>query len=284
MEKVGKIKKEMLFAGHLDEIDDLKKYGRDAPLIENEKNRNDLEKIVDAIVSRIEKADKGAVLLISSSKIRAIETAHLVGGELKRRLGEKIKIRYSSDEGLRAPDQGELILPEDYTSGSFFEGLKIASSIFYEESLNPSNKNLHYKFGDPLLQENGEFKYPLLSKCFKSSGETYAESLSRILKLVEKMAQKVGKLDSSTEVVLVAHGFTYQILRGLSVLAEQIKNGEVTLKTGDIPSRLSEIYEKRTGELRDSMCVPLDITNLGDKELLDVLEKEINFLDNKNTN
>lgn len=281
MEGIEKQKDEMLFAGHLEEVDDLQKYGRDAPLAETKKNKEDLNTIVDTIVSRVQEFDKKAVMLISSSKTRTEETARLIGAEIKQRMGNDIKIRYTSEEDLRAPDQGEFILPETYKPGSFFEGLKIASNVFYEESLNRSDQNVHYKFGDPVIRPDGSYKYPDLAKYFKESGETYAESLSRLLKLVVKMGEKVEKLNSSIEVVLVGHGFTYQIFRGLSILAEEVKNEGVRVKVEDIPHKLSEIYEGRTEELRDRMCIPLDITNLGDEELLDLLKNEIKFLEKK---
>lgn len=281
MERIERKQNEMLFAGHLEEVDDLKTYGRDAPLAETEKNKEDLNSIVDTIVSRIRELDKKAVMLIFSSKVRAEETAHLIGAEIKKRLGDDIKIRYVSEDDLRAPEQGEFILPENYEPGSFLEGLKIAQDIFYKESLSHSDQNVHYRFGDPVLRSDGSYKYPILAKYFKASGETYAESLSRILKLVVEMGQKAKKLDSPVEIVIVAHGFTYHILRGLSILAERIKKEGIHVDTGSIPHKLSEIYESRTGELRDLMCVPLDITNLGDEELLDLLKNEIEFLGEK---
>ncbi len=279
MEGIEKQKNEMLFAGHLEEVDDLQKYGRDAPLAETEKNKEDLNVIVDTIASRTQELGKKAVMLISSSKMRTEETAKLIGTEIKQRLGDAIKIRYTSEEGLRAPDQGEFILPENYEPGSFFEGLKIASDIFYEESLNRSDQNVHYRFGDPVVRSDGSYKYPALAKYFKESGETYAESLSRLLKLVVEMGEKVEKLHSSVEVVLVGHGFTYEIFKSLSVLAEKVKNEGVQVNVRDIPHKLSEIYESRVEKLRDRMCVPLDITNLGDQELLDLLRDEIKLLE-----
>jgi len=257
MEKLSpKQNKEMLFVGHLDEMDDLKKYKRDAPLTDTEKNKEDLDKIVEAVTSKIRESNKKAVMFVTSPRIRAKETANLVADEVKKILGTDIKIRYVSEDNLRAPEQGELILPENYTPGSFFEGLKIASEIFYEESLGP-NQNRYYKYGDPILKPNGSYKYPELAKYFKTSGETYAEALTRILTAIVEMSQKVEKLNSSVEVVLVAHGFTYEILRGLSILAEKIKKEDIHMKTGDIPNRLSEIYENRTNKLRDTAYAPL---------------------------
>jgi broad specificity phosphatase PhoE len=280
MEKIPqKQNKEMLFAGHLEDIDNLKLYGRNAPLVDIERNRDDLNKIVNAIISKVKKSNKKAVMLVTSPKIRAKETADLITTEIKKKSDINIKILHAIEDNLKAPEQGEIILPENYTPGSFFEGLKIASDIFFAESLNYQNQNLHYKFGDPVLKPDGSYKYPELVKYFKKAGETYAESLTRILTAVIKMGQKVEKLNSSVEVVLIAHGFTYEVLKGLSILAKRIKEEGVKIKIEEIPHKLSEIYESRTSKLRDTACAPLDITNLGDKELIDLLKKEIEFLE-----
>jgi len=46
-------------------------------------------------------------LFISSSKIRVRETSHLVAEEVKRRLGNDVKVRFSLEEDLKANEQGE---------------------------------------------------------------------------------------------------------------------------------------------------------------------------------
>ena len=91
----------MIFVGHLEETDDLKKYGRNAPLADTEKNKEDLNKIVEAVVGKIRESNKKAILFVTSSRIRAIETANLIAAEIKKRLGVDIKIRYSSEDNLR---------------------------------------------------------------------------------------------------------------------------------------------------------------------------------------
>ncbi len=279
MEKIKqKKKKEILFIGHLQEKNDLKKWERDAPLANTEKNKEDLNKIVDAITLKVKESGKKAVMFISSPKIRAKETAGLAGTEIKKRLGENIKIRYSIDENLKPNEQGKFILPEGYNSGSFFEGLNIASKIFIKESLEQSHKNLHYRFGDPVILSNGSYKYPELAKYFKVSGETYAESLIRIFSSVIQMSQKVNKLNSSVEVVIISHGFNFHILKGLSILSEQIKKGEMIINTGEIANKIWEIYKNNTTNFKSLAYLPIDITNLGDKELIKFLSREIEYL------
>ncbi|MCX6754515.1 MAG: hypothetical protein NTU81_01640 [Candidatus Nomurabacteria bacterium] len=283
MEKFPSKKQEILFASHLDDIDDLEKYGRDAPLENSERNKKDLEIVVNAIVDKVHKSNKKAVLLVTSSRIRAKETADLVAIEIKKRLEcEDIKIRFDIEDNLKAPEQGEFILPEDYKAGSYFEGLKIASDIFYNESLKKEDKNVHYKYGDPVLQDNGNYKHPELVAYFNKYGESYAESMIRLLTSVTKTSKKIEKINLSTEVVIISHSFVYEIFRGLSILAKKIKDEGVIIKEGEIPNRLSEIFESRTSILKDTAYAPIDITNLGDKDLMTVLEREISFFKKNN--
>src|SRR3989338_8016738 len=109
MEKIPeKRNKEMLFADHLEELNDLR-YGRNAPLEDTEQNRHDLEKLVDEIMARVETSGKKAVLFVISPRVRAQETAHLVGEEIKRMIGDQIKIRYSVNEDLKPNEEGEFI-------------------------------------------------------------------------------------------------------------------------------------------------------------------------------
>ncbi len=57
-----------------------------------------------------------------------------------------------------------------------------------------------------------------------------------------------------------------------------IQNLQNILKQVARHNKLSEIYENRTNEAKEAMCIPLDITNLGDKELIGLLNEEIEFL------
>ena len=273
-------KKDILFVGHLQEIDDLRSYGRDAPLLETEKNKQDLKKIVDAIELKIRETNKKAVLFVTSPRIRAKETARLVSLKLREKLGDGFKFRYSTDENMKSTEQGEFILPENYEAGSFFEGLSIASKIFIQESLEQKNKNLNYRFGDPVIEPDGSFKYAELAKYFKASGETYAESLIRIFNSIIEMSKKINKLDKNTEVVLVSHGFNFHILRGLTIIGEKIKKDEVNLNHGDFVFKIWEIYKNNTEDFKSLAYVPLDITDLGNEELILFLSKEVEFLKN----
>lgn len=269
-------KSEIIFAGHLEEIDDLGKYGRDAPLEDTKENRDDLEKIKNGIVDSIKKSGKKAVMFITSPKVRAVQTAEMLESEIRKELGDSIKFRYSVNEDLKLNEQGSFVLPESYKAGSFYGGLSAARKIFMDESI--ASNNPHYRFGDPIKLEDGTYKYPELAEYFIESGETYAESLIRIFNSVLDMSSKSPKLNNEVEVIIIAHGSTYHILRGLSILAKQINGGEVKFETGDLILKLWEIYQNRTQELSDTAYAPLDFSNLESESLLNLLREEIKHL------
>jgi len=269
---------EMFFVGHLDEVDDLEKYGRDAPLLDSEKNKKILSEASEAIIDRMKDANRKAVMFVTSPKLRAKETADLVAQEIKNKLGGDIKIRFSTNENLKSTEQGEFVLPEDYKPGTFSRELDLASKIFIMESLESPNPNLHYKFGDPIKRPDGSYKYPELAQYFTKTGESYAESLIRILTTVLEASRKTDKFNSSVEMVVVAHGFTYHILNGLTILGEQVKQGDVRLDVGELAPKLWEIYKNGRSEIKSAAYAPLDITNLDNEDLLELLRREIEYL------
>lgn len=276
----GRSDKKIIFAGHLEEHDDLKKWGRNAPLdFENPDNKEALIKIADALVEKIKTNGRKAVLFISSSKLRSQQTSELIAKELKNKLGDDIKIRFNTESNLNGNDQGEFVLPDDYVAGQVFEGLKLAGRIYSEEF--SVNKNLFYKFGDPFLLENGEYKYPELLQFFNKSGESYKEPLIRMFNSVLNMSHKVGKFEKNTEIVIVAHGLTYHVLRGMNIVADKISVKDYIPQKGELPFKIWDEYLKRNSELRDTAYGFLDISNLENPELIKILEEEINYLNNK---
>ncbi len=271
---------EILVASHLQEIDDLKNHGRDGHLIDTPENREVLKRQAKAIIFKIKEGDKKSVLFVTSSKIRAIQTSEMIAEEIKRQLGENFHIRYSVDKNLISPDQGEFKLPEDYEAGDFFKGLDIAASIFLNESLGKNNtdQNLFYKFGDPVLLENGSYKYPDLLNYFTKQGETYGDSLRRIFGSVLEFSKKSHKAELSTEIVIVGHGFGFHIMRGLSVLSNLEIDELSKMTPNEVVKKIYEIYKKFDGVLGEMGCLPIDISNFKNPALIDLLNKLVNKL------
>lgn len=273
----------LLFSRHLDEVDDLKAFGRDAPLEKSESNLEKLKKISEAVYTKIVDEDKEAVLFITSPRLRAKETAEWIAEDLRSRGLSNLKIRFSSNQDLRATEQGRFVLPQDYSPGDFFEGLSIASAVFTKEahmSDTPGMEdNIHYRFGDPVLKPDGSYKYPELVKSFEGNGESYSETLIRIYNSVLEMSKSYQKLLSRTEVVVVSHGQIYHVLRGLLEISKMVKSGTVNFQTGDSMKLLWQIYNACDGNQKvTGICMPLDFEVLKDTEMMGLLKKEVEYL------
>lgn len=273
----------LLFSRHLDEIDDLEKYGRDAPLIESLANKKRLDEISNTVLEKVIREKKEAIIFVTSPKVRAKQTAALVAENIKKSSEERIKVRFSVNEDLRATDQGDFILPADYIPGEVFEGLKLAGKCFDLEThgsdVPGGIDNIDYRFADPGLQRDGTYKYPELVKYFTSYGESYRESLVRIYSLVIATSEKYKKLLNKTEIVVVAHGQIYHVFRGLLEIQRLVAKGELTLKQGDSVKLLWKIYKECTDDQKvTGICLPLDFECLDDQSMMDFLAKEIEFL------
>lgn len=271
---------ELFFAGHLEEVDDLKRFKRDAPIEITPENLIILDRIVDAIESKIKSEGSRALILIASSKQRSTQTAELVAEKLKAKLGSSFKVRFSVDTDLDPPDQGDFVLPENYNPGDYFDGLKIASKVFLDESLG-EHHNLNYRFGDPVLLEDGNYKYPELAKYFTQFGETYGQSLSRILNSVIRASKKYDKFQKSVEVSIIAHGFSFYILRGLSLLAKKVRDERLEINPGELATKLLEIYEQDPISLRTTPFSNIDFSDLDNQGFIEILKNELVFLDKK---
>lgn len=275
-----------LFSRHLDEVDDLKKFGRDAPLERSPSNLEKLNKISEALYQKIVDTNKEAVLFITSPRLRAKQTAEWIAEDLKHR-GLDLKIRFSPNDDLRSTEQGDFVIPEDYNPGDFFEGLSLASAIFTKEahlSDTPGMEdNIHYKFGDPVLMPDGSYKYPELVKFFKENGESYSETLVRIYNSVLEMSESYEKMLGRTEVVVVSHGQIYHVLRGLSEISKMIKNGDIDFKTGDSVKLLWQIYNScDSAQKVTGTCMPLGFDVLNDPKMMEFLRKEVESLKEAN--
>jgi broad specificity phosphatase PhoE len=275
----------ILFSRHLDEIDDLETYGRDAPLIDTPENREKLEKISKALYEKLLESKKEAVLFVTSPRIRAQQTAKLVADKITEMSGGAIKVRFSANENLKATEQGDFILPEDYKANDVFVGLKLANKIFNKETHGSDEPggvdNIDYRFGDPVKTGEGEYKYPELVPYFSEYGETYKDSLIRLYGAVLDTSKKYEKFLGNTEVVIVAHGQIYHVFRGLVELSKMIKRGDVEYKKGDSAKLLWEIYKNCSDDQKvTGICMPLDLEILTDQDMLALLREEIDYLKN----
>jgi hypothetical protein len=92
------------------------------------------------------------------------------------------------------------------------------------------------------------------------------------------MSQKVEKLNQNTEVVVTAHGLTYYVLNGLSLIADDLLKGEHVFKKGELAFIIWDKYLKRAAELKDMAYGFIDISNLDNPDLVAKLKEEIDYL------
>lgn len=263
---------------HFDNIDDLLKFGRDGDLIPGQ------EKIAEPIAGKIleetRREDKSAIMFVCSSKKRGVQTAELIADEVKK-VDDKMKIRIIGENSLTAIYQGEFILPPDYKVGEPFEGLALANKAFEKEVFGSPNGNFLYKFGDPVLQQDGSYKYPELIPYFKSYGESNRDLLIRVYELVIETSKKFDKLNSKTKIVVITHAQFYQVFRDLSTVSKMIKNNGFKLKTGELPKLCWELYSERFKKEKPTYEVNyIPIENLCDPEIVELLKKEVEYLKN----
>lgn len=231
--------KEILIIRHLEELNDLKKYGRDAPLIESFANMKALESVKENLVKYLNRNDFSAIKIYTSSKIRAKETAQL----LIKSNDFKVPIDLIELDNLHSTYQGEFIVPDNYTSGSSFQLLDEASRAFNYEARLGTSSGMNYCFGDPFMQVNKKYKYPLLIDKFKKYGESYKKTLERFFDFIFMIEHEL-KHKNKLGLIIIAHGQGYHILRGLNILEKLCFNNKSNHFSEHVFNYLWRIYDK----------------------------------------
>ena len=282
------VMKEIKVARHLDDDpqDNPEKYkgsnevdlripGRDVGVLPGQEE--EVKNIAQGFAEYAKRNGYKILVIPTSPKKRTIETAKLI----KKYMSENkeysdIKVIIDVDTNVDAMNQGKFILPEDYVPGDYFEGLKDAESIFNKEkSINPG-----YKFGDPVLLEDGSYKYPELLQSFKESGESYKDVLIRLYSQIIKLSDNLTRFgESKVGIAPVIHAQGYQIYYDLPRAAEMIKNG-YEVKPGGLAELCWELYKTRTGENKMSTgeSTSLSVKDITHKDVLEVVTKEIEYL------
>lgn len=277
-----KIGPSLFFSRHLDDIDNIELYGLDAPLVDSPENFAKISPAIEAIYQHIKQDDKKAVMFITSPRLRAKQTAEVMAEKL-RSFDKSLRIRFSVTENFKASEQGKFIVPPEYKPGDKREGLALAGKIFTNESHGSfvgGIDNIDYRFGDPILLPDGGYKYPELLPYFSELGESHRETLLRVFRLVLASSEKYKKFLQSTEVVLVAHGQTFHLLRGLTLLGGLIKEHEIDFKKGDSAQLLWDIYMNSADELKvTGVYMPIEMELLGDDKMMRILKDEIDYLE-----
>lgn len=265
---------------HLEDEDDLLKK-RDGDLIPGQEAA--AHEIAEELRAEILDRDTSTVLMITSPKKRAIQTAEMVSEDLQSRT-EGVRFIHETNEALMDQDQGEIILPPDYEPGDHFEGLDIARKIFHKETFGDETTgeegSLTYRFGDPILQEDGTYKYPELLKYFSRSGESYRDVLVRLLGMLIELSENIQRFEiHRTLPVIFTHSQARQIFKDLEAAAALFQDGRLAYKTGQLGKICWEIYKKRKAENKIPEVIEyIAVDALLDEEIIELLRKEREYL------
>lgn len=266
---------------HFDEVDDLSSDFRDGELLPEQEEKAKV--IAEQIIAELENDSQEAVLFITSTRIRAVQTADLIMGELEK-INPDIRTFKTEEEDLCAIKEGKFILPEDYVPGDYFIGLEVAADAFSNEvhakEKGLGEDNYLYRHGDPLLLEDGTYKYPELLKYFEGSGENYKEVLLRVYKLIIQTHKKSDKLTKKTKVALLTHGQPAQIFKDLNAVAAKVSAGLLDVKRGQLANLCWEEYKNRDASERvTGQTDMVTIEYLKNEELIRILQSEVDYLE-----
>ncbi len=267
---------------HLEDIDDLAKSGRNGSLVEGQEAF--AEKLAKNIFDTFLTPKCQAVFIICSSKKRSFETSEMISVDLKKN-NPKLKVKIVSQNSLRDIDQGRVILPEEYKVGEKFEGLQLAGKIFFKEvfggDIEGGEDNYLYRYSDPVLLEDGNYKYPELTKYFSEPGESYKDVLLRVYEEIVSFSKQVSRFDEKIKFIICTHSLIAKIFQDLLEASQLIDDEKISLKQGTLPRVCWELFKKRpetklvAGEFK-----LLPISPLFKIEIIKLLKKEIEFLKN----
>jgi broad specificity phosphatase PhoE len=265
---------------HLDEADDLSEDFRDGELLPDQDEK--ALAIAQRVLGELLNTNKKAVLFVTSPRKRATATAELVGQKLKD-IDNSLKIRISINDNLVAIKEGRFILPEDYEAGDYFIGLEFGAKAFGAEVHASDNgvspDNYLYRFGDPLMQPDGMYKYPELAEYFASPGENYREVLIRLYTLVIQTARNINKFTGDVCVSILTHGQPAQVFKDLNSVATKHRLNRENVETGTLPRLCWEEYKSRDKNERITGQTDfISIENLLHEGFIEILENEIEYL------
>jgi hypothetical protein len=211
---------------HFADQNALKTYGHDGPL------KTGQEKLIsvtaDKVMAEVKNLGVGAVRILYTAKTRRIrQTVNLIA-EVLRQKG--VSVVFQHDARLEVMDQGDLILPDSYQDGEWFDPLDLAWDAICDESY--LNGNLFYRFGDSL---GG--KYPVLGTAFSRPGESLGWSLINKYSLIYDLIH--GKFAKDGEMLLIVAQSDLPLL----LMELQVLNGRADINPANLPYKSWEVYK-----------------------------------------
>lgn len=210
---------------HFADQNALRTYGHDGPLKPGQKNL--ISATAEKVMAEINSSRVRTIRILYTTKTRRIkETADLIAMAVQ----DSVRVVFQHDKRLEVMDQGDLVLPDSYQDGEWFDPLDIAWDAICDEAY--LNDNIFYQFGDSLCG-----KYPILATAFSRLGESLGSSLINKYSLIYDLAQ--GKLTEDDELlVIIAQSDLSLLIMELQVL-ERMSN----ITSENLPYKSWEVYK-----------------------------------------
>lgn len=267
---------ELNFFRHLEDVSDHR-----TPYRDNELQGTDLHvvpEMVTIIVDQLRMGNYNQIDLVHTNKRRSFQTQKLIVDEMKRRPEfDGIKLNILIDNRLEDMYHGEYLVDPCSADDS---GLPVSESndIFLLETF--THNNIFYRRGDPVLQNNGEYKYPSLVGKFSKFGESQIEASIRLYSFLKDFISQYHIGDNqSTLPILLGHSLVMIRSYEISTIMKQVKGGLLeNLGLGNLifeewKQPISDVIKKVSSK---PYHLSVDFTEA--VQTVELLQNELNYL------
>jgi broad specificity phosphatase PhoE len=275
MPEADKQKLQVMTMRHLEDRDTLSSEGRNNSLKEGQELR--VKSISHQIIKNAMRQNLRSVIFYASEKKRTQQTVELIQNRISQSkliVGTEQKITSSINE----LDNGEMVFPEGYKDGDWFQPLPDAWDSFFREIFEG---DLTYRFGDPKISEKGESKYPKIDGHFKMFGENYAEFCSRIFEFLSELDVEKDFREGKLPVIITHNAIVSVVIEVAYVYYDLFKKDANFINDESGPSLNKLIWDmflKYKKEINFDMCFgeikEIDLGFLADKDFKSYLKNE----------
>lgn len=270
---------------HLLDEDNLLYERRDSGLLDGQEQRAYGMGVELAQVAREEGYQN--LYLISSPKRRAVQTMAMMKTGISSIMPD-LKVRTAQYYKLGEIDQGVMHLPDSYVPGMYVDELDTAWKIFWEETFSSAGEeqdNQLYRFGDPVSESSGSYKFPKLAHFFSKPGESYCELSLRLYEAALEFGQLYNRervRQHKTMIAAITHGSPAVIFQMLDQIGRKINEEDFTFPTGKLMRLTWDFYNsnpdsKSNLDLEFGDVRHFVVGSISQKSL-QMLEREIHYL------
>ncbi|MFZ2620956.1 MAG: hypothetical protein WAX85_02450 [Minisyncoccia bacterium] len=252
-----------------DEVVVLVRHGVDLPVLSKELNqplteetKSDIRILGGEMIELCGRLAVKNVYICHSNRLRAIQTGIIMTEAFH---SANIPVEIVEAVGIREIYQGDFLI-KDHSQGSEYKPLVDAWRV-WQRKLDESE--LLYRFGDPILDEDGKAQHPELTGWFKEFGEHQGEFSLRLYLLLKEM------FDDNKEhlQIIIGHQASSSRIQRIFDAVSKIQSPDEF-----VPGEFVRFIEKRGSR------IPIDpacgvVLKKPDRGLVTrVLQKEIDYL------